>query len=57
MKVAELIKELQKHPGDLEVVMEGCDCVGEIKLVSLQNWSDYSNTVVFLERPARTVRS
>lgn len=55
MKVAELIAELQKHPGDLEVITDGCDCTGEIELVSLQNWSDYpdSKQVVFLERPAR----
>ena len=53
MKVADLIKELSKHPGDLEVITEGCDCTGEIEEVYLRNWvdnDDHQNIVVFLGR-------
>jgi len=29
LKVSELIKLLQEHPPDAEVVTEGCDCDGD----------------------------
>ncbi len=28
LTVAQLIEELQKIPGDLVVLLEGCDCIG-----------------------------
>ena len=29
MTVKELISELQKHPDDAKVIIEGCDCYGD----------------------------
>jgi hypothetical protein len=36
MTVKELITELQKHPADLEVITEGCDCNGHVQSVWLE---------------------
>jgi hypothetical protein len=35
MRVKELIAELQKFDGDLEVITEGCDCDGDVGSVQL----------------------
>jgi hypothetical protein len=55
MTIDELIKDLKKYPGDLEVLTEGCDCIGDVVSSRLdEHWPGDEHpevrSVVILER-------
>lgn len=50
MTIDELIRDLSRYPGHLEVLTEGCDCVGESARVVPAKEYGYKNSVI-IERP------